>query len=213
MGVVSVDLDNVLFDTCDALLKEIHKRIGRLFTVGDITNYLIHESLGIDAKTVYDSFNSIMTRSSSFPILPFSGAEYGTQELVKLGYVLHGATSRTPEWKEPTLDLIRLYFGDVVSKVIFTSEAGVNDGTASMINGYKSRKIKEIGAEIHIEDAIHFAEEVAEAGIPVVLVDQPWNQERSKYENKSNTGMIRRTSFWREKRQWQDIPGLVRSFK
>jgi len=33
-----------------------------------------------------------------------------------------------------------------------------------------------IGAAVFIEDALHNANKMAEAGIPVLLVDTPWNQ-------------------------------------
>jgi len=43
----------------------------------------------------------------------------------------------------------------------------------------KSSVCKELGIDIFIEDAPVYAKNISEAGIPVILIDAPWNRETS----------------------------------
>ena len=41
----------------------------------------------------------------------------------------------------------------------------------------KSQRVRELGADIMVEDAPHEAEELAQAGLQVILIDRPYNRE------------------------------------
>jgi uncharacterized HAD superfamily protein len=49
----------------------------------------------------------------------------------------------------------------------------------------------ELGIEVFIDDSLHNAEDIASIGIPVYLLDAPWNQ--------GETGqLIKRVYSWKE---------------
>ncbi len=219
MGVLTLDVDGVLFDCNPAVVSEINRRLGTSFTINQVITYRIAKSLEVfdervTEELVSEIFDNLIRVERGSRLLPLEGAADGLRELLEDDDELVFVTSRDEKkWGEATKFACERSFGSVYNDIVFTGVGRSEDFTDGMINGYKSDTLKRLGCKVHVEDGLHFAEEVARSGLSVVLVDQPWNQKRSNYETYGNTGRIRRTSPWRVNRQWDDIPGLVRSFK
>jgi len=78
-------------------------------------------------------------------------------------------TGRNEGQKEKTLLWIKKYVPQI--KEIFFIRKSVRDNSKS-----KAEICKEIQADILIEDNLKYAQQVAQAGIKVLLFDYPWNQ-------------------------------------
>ena len=56
----------------------------------------------------------------------------------------------------------------------------------------KASICKELNVEIFIDDALHNAENIITAGVPVLLLDSPWNQTNTLHP------LITRVHSWKE---------------
>jgi uncharacterized protein len=117
-------------------------------------------------QRVFDFYN----HQSHYDAKPIVGSVDGISAL-KNDHTLHIITARPEQIKEKTFEWLDTYFPNVFEKVIFT-----NLFYGEGVKRKKSDVCKELGVEVFIEDAFHNAHDVANAGIPVLLLDQPWNQ-------------------------------------
>ncbi|MEM0333121.1 MAG: hypothetical protein QXX30_01505 [Candidatus Aenigmatarchaeota archaeon] len=119
-----------------------------------------------------------------FSLPPIEGAIESIYKLAEIGVFAGFLTSRTEKVKLATLAWIDKYFPDLIFEVFFDKN--------------KAQKIEELkrlfnkDSLILVEDAPHFAEEVAKNKNLVFLVDYPYNR------NISNTKNIVRVSSLKE---------------
>jgi len=99
-----------------------------------------------------------------------AGAISAIDALKKNGHVLCIVTGRS-ENNIPATELwVKEHFPNTFKGIHFGLQ--LSPGTSKQ----KSAICKENGIELMIEDGMHNARECAEAGIRVLLFDQPWNQ-------------------------------------
>lgn len=167
-----VDVDDVLIDMMTSLC-EYHNRVHDTnHKREDITSFFLGKTFRCDEAEVcrraYDFFHS----PEHERIHPVSGAYEALQVLTqKYSPVLISARPRSVMSR--TVNLIeRLYPDMFLGEHYFLG----HHHDEEYIHQSKGEICAAVGAMFMVEDALHNAHAVAAAGIPVYLINTPWNQ-------------------------------------
>lgn len=166
---------------CDDVLLSFNRHFARFHNHRYGTRRRYRELFSYDMGRVWDCEPSVITsrvvefyRSPEHTKLPPIAGAVGAIRRLARTYDLEIVTSRPIETKEAILALCGQHFPYSFQNVHFTNGFA---GAPGAMARRKSEVCLEIGAHLHIEDALSHAAEVAAAGIPVLLPDRPWNQE------------------------------------
>lgn len=172
--VVALDIDDVLVDTAAALLNDYNKKYGTSLE----KHHYYSKDVNVLGVTDYNEAADRLTRYVLSGALTQSQPLLDAIEAVRRlsgAYTFIGVTSRPPEIAAATRDWLNLHFGDRVSDVIFTHFIMAAD-SQNKTQLTKVEVCSDINATYMIEDHLHHAIPVAESGVKVFLIDQPWNQ-------------------------------------
>lgn len=97
-------------------------------------------------------------------------------ELRSDGYELHVVTGRVSAQENMTQNRIDLHFPWIFEKVHYAQ-----DHTDKVIS--KGELCQNIWARFHIDDFLRYALQVADVGIPVLLLNSPWNIDKTYETN------------------------------
>lgn len=162
--MILVDLDNILADFEPHYRALINEMTGRSARREDIVEYSYAASLGLSPKesaAVWTRFNE----SDGWSALPpISGARRFMERLRRLDKIAI-VTNRPETARDSTLAWLREHGmeHDELHVTENPSKRAFVDGL-----GWMPRLV--------VEDAPHHAEEFSAAGVPIVLVDYPWNR-------------------------------------
>ncbi|MFA5876928.1 MAG: hypothetical protein WC880_01040 [Candidatus Paceibacterota bacterium] len=169
--VLGVDLDDVLIRTGDAMASFHNATYG--------TNYLRDEVVDYNLGTVWNCApEETQRRIDEFVGTEFhhqAEAVFGAYDALKhLGktYEIAVVTGRHEGMRDNTIDWLTKNFLGLYREIHFTGHYETDPSKKRL----KSSVMTEIGADLFIDDALHFASDVASVGIPVLLLDTPWNQ-------------------------------------
>lgn len=168
--IIGVDLDDVLFNLCDSLQDWHNERFDTNFKKKDINTYFVEEVWGCTQDDVRVMIAEFYNHESHFQTLPMAGAIEAIERLSK-EHTLFVVTARPKKFEESTLKWINKHFPNMFQEVCFS-----DNPTHDLSKQKKSDICKQLGIEVFIDDAIHNAEDIADAGIPVLLLDMPWNR-------------------------------------
>ena len=178
--VIAVDLDNVIAET-DPKIREILKILSGLsLSQDDILSFEYSNALiakGVEpltARKLEEDALKIFHGEECCHVNPIQGALEGLSRLAKAGMSLVIVTSRPVTCEH----LTRIWLND--HDIFFTELLFVKEKVKYAHNW-----------SFLVEDAAHHAKAVAEMGIPVCLLDYPWNTIISH-------PLIRRAKYWRE---------------
>lgn len=169
---IACDVDDILFEFYEALAGWHNRTYGAPpLTKDSFDSYLVHEVWGGGAdegiRKVWEFY-----ASDSFRYLPLvSGAPRAIERLVEM-YELEAVTGRPHAVAPLTERMLDGHFSGQFAAVHHTDAFGIGDGV-------RRRKVdvcREIGADVVIEDYLGHAVPCAEAGMRVILFDQPWNR-------------------------------------
>ena len=179
--VVAVDLDNVICES-DPRIREVIARVsGVSLSQDEITHYAYSRALinrGVNqsrATRVVEEALGLFHEFECLNVAPVNGALEGIQTLQRRGFPVVIATSRP----------------------IFCAKKTESWLSAAKVSYRQLLFLEEKAEEAHnwaflIDDALHQAEPVCESGIPVCLLDYPWNR------TSSSCRLMRRAKDWRE---------------
>ncbi|MFA6340771.1 MAG: hypothetical protein WCX27_00820 [Candidatus Paceibacterota bacterium] len=184
--IIGFDLDCVLLDFHDALMAYHNRVYCDSFKMECPVNFAELQALwGGDAAKAENETVDFYESKEHMNARPIQGAIEGIEKLKK-GNTLYVVTVRPDVSKEKTLAWIDKNFPDTFSGVYFT-----NEFHGGGIVSTKARVSKELGIEVFVDDSLERAREISEAGIPVLLLDTPWNHEKV-------SGLITRVNSWAE---------------
>lgn len=170
--VIAVDFDDVIFD-CNGTLCQFHnERYGTNYTVSDIDSWDLANLWGVSAEEEDRRIREYVTTDFHAGAPLIEGARAGLTELKKLGYKVIFVTSRGESIQPQTEAWMKKNIEGLYDSVYYTNHFDKEHPNRVT----KADACHEIGAGVLIEDAIHHAENVAGSNIPVLLMDQPWNQ-------------------------------------
>ncbi len=168
--IIACDIDDVLVDLCSAVAAFHNERYGTSLRKEDFTSHRAWEVWGGTREEMIDKMN-IFCASREFAFLPVMEGAY--EALVRLAeqYTLVAVTGRPDELRDVTRALLDREFTGLFREVYHT-----NFFTHARVAQSKADVCREIGAEIIIEDVPDHVVSCANAGIRVLLFDQPWNR-------------------------------------
>lgn len=172
--IITIDCDDVLSETIDALLKYYNYNIKwQPIKRNDVT---FHEFDKIKKYhyTFDERFNKDMDfflhKDALHKIKPLKWAKEKILKLKEAWYKLYVVTWRWNNLKKHTLDWLDLNYSDMFDWVYFAN--------ADMPNFIpKSKFCLDLWAQFMIEDDLRFARDIASKWIKVYLLDKPWNQD------------------------------------
>lgn len=176
-----VDCGDVLLDFNGALMLWHNKKYGTSYKRSDIIGYGLED---VWKCTKDDAIKRVFEFYHCFghdTITPVSGAIDAVIKLRKK-YDLMIATSRPPVVRVATATLIKRHFGPRFDGMHFL---GHYHGAPRSIS--KGELCRDLKACRLIDDALFHAQVAEQTGIPVLLLDTPWNQG----EVPSNTTRVR----------------------
>jgi uncharacterized HAD superfamily protein len=171
--VIGVDMDDVLLDFTEHLLRFVNAKYGTNHQRKDSFNFNLEHVWKVPKEDVDRKILEFYSSKEHNEAPPFPEALDGIRELKAAGHELHLITSKPDILKDVTLRWLRTHFSDAFSDAHFMNEF---HGTGAKRT--KAEVCKLLGVEIFIDDALHNARSISATGIPVLLLDAPWNQEK-----------------------------------
>ena len=168
--LLGVDFDDVLFNCDEALVQFHNTRYGTSYSSADRSTFELQPVWNCSGEEVIarlDEFTETEFHERANAVTGAREALALLQEHYDIVIVTGRAASARPateRWLEK--NLLGLY-----REVHFADHGGT--GTARRL---KSDILRELGIGVFVEDAPHFAADVAGAGITVLLLDTPWNR-------------------------------------
>ena len=167
---IGFDFDDVLMDFCGALLPYHNTIYGTKYEMEDVKSVGLSELWNCSKEEEIKRVLNFYQSSEHWNAPPVDQAVEGVKNL-KQDHSLFIVTSKPEELREGTLEWLDKHFPQTFDGVHFTNQYHGN--------GHKRTKGEvcgEIGIETFVDDMLHNSEDVANAGIPVLLFDTPWNQ-------------------------------------
>jgi len=161
---IGVDIDGVVSDSYPVWLQELNLHYGKNITV--ITDYDMHLVFDVPSDDMNNFFVGNVERLLMMP-KPVSGAKEGIETLLREGHEVIYVTARTLEQKDITVRWL------IMNEIPHEHER-------VLFSGFKSKVdlVKQWGIEVFIEDYQVNAKAIAESGIPVLLLNATYNQDK-----------------------------------
>ena len=166
---IGFDLDDVLLDFRESLHRYHNYRFG--------TDYKRHQfrenlaemwncSMEEEIKRVFN-FYQLPEHWNSLPV---DGAVDGVKKL-RQSHNIFVITAKPEELREKTLEWLDRHFPQMFDGIHFT-----NQYHGSGLKRAKGEICRELGVEVFVDDTLDNVTDVADFGIPALLLDAPWNQ-------------------------------------
>ena len=166
--IVAIDCDDVIVGTTPAVIANYNALYG--------TNVLLSAFYGLDDSVWGTDDATAIKRVQEFHMTPEFQQMPPFKEAIEViaqladKYELHVVTGRHDFLAQATSAMLQEYFPDIFQSVEFTNY--FSDSSTS-----KASICTAMGARYLIDDHLHHANVVAQAGIDVLLFgDYPWNQ-------------------------------------
>ncbi len=164
---IGVDFDDVLADNCEELVVYYNQKFGTDFKKSQIKTFGLEDTWGCSREEAIDVCNEFYSFTEG--IAPVVGAIQGIIELAR-DHDLVMITARPETAMEYTNAWIDKHLPNVFKDKYFTNHF---KGEKKMT---KAEFCRTHNIDVLIDDAMHTAHDVSNAGVPVLLFDQPWNQ-------------------------------------
>lgn len=169
--VIGVDFDDVLFK-CNEALADFHNTLyGTSYSVGDVTTFDLSTVWNCTPEETQERFDHFFRSAFHHETEMVLGAKDALKALNET-YDIVIVTARPTESENATLEWLSKHFLGLYREIHFTNQFHKDRS----LHRLKSSILKDVGAVVFIEDALHHAEDASKLGIPVFLFDAPWNQ-------------------------------------
>jgi uncharacterized HAD superfamily protein len=190
-----VDFDDVCVEFMLPMFDFHNKYYGTSCTYEQITTFELEKlfECGMDEKLrrIMEFYLSLEHES----VTPVAGACEAMRDLCAT-YDLYMITARPGRVRPQTQKLLDKHFPGIFSDLHFTDHYFITDPSKRIS---KASICESLGATAFIDDAFHNAAEVARSGIPVYMLDKPWNR------GKEHSGVTRVHS-------WQEILAHIKNY-
>jgi uncharacterized HAD superfamily protein len=171
--IIGVDLDEVLADLLAQFLKFYNAKHNTHFERNQFLSYRWWETIGGTHKEAIDEYYEFWASAYPKDIEPVAGSVEAIKALCA-NHTLFLITSRQHVFRSGTEEWLNSHFPNQFSKIFFTNH-NAKEGRAQS----KAEICRVHGVQLLIEDDIDHATECAAEGIPVLLLDAPWNRKPS----------------------------------
>lgn len=175
--IIGIDLDEVLSETVDGVLKFHNYQINGIPAhKEDISDYYIFniEKYNLNKEDAIKYFRVFLDEwQRSEDIFPVKWAKEWLERLRQDGWKIIIVTARRIEIKEFTVHRLNQHFLWLWDEILFANHFSENEIS-------KSELCKQHGIHNMVEDNLDYAIDLANAGIKTYLLDKPWNQKYVK---------------------------------
>ncbi len=181
---IGIDLDDVLADSLPHYLRAFNRRFGLDVELADGAWRIADRFPQILRQEADDFFTELIEGGFFSSRSLIHHAKEAVETLADDGHNLYIITGRTPRDERTTMDWltrvgVRSYFEAVVHR------------TRDPVERHKADVASGLALSLFIEDELTVALTVADAAIPVLLFNRPWNQGPLP-------GNVRRIESWHE---------------
>jgi uncharacterized HAD superfamily protein len=176
---IGLDFDDTLMHTREALVSLLNKIHSTSFSPDDCTDYYLSDHWSLTEEQFNTMFNAHEELIHTQP--PLDGLLETLQTWAPMA-TFHVVTGRPDCWLPSAIKWLERH------------EIQIGEIVAAKAAGGKGVASKKLGIDFFIEDHGTFAREIADAGIPVFLLDRPYNRNLTH-------PLIQRVTDWREIRQ------------
>ena len=169
---IGIDFDDILIEFNASIHAYYNKKLGTSIQKKDVFTYDMHRVWSCEPEEAGRRVFEFCETPEHHAAIPVDGSIEGIDELGKK-HKLHLITSRSPAIEDLTLRWLQKHFSDKFAGIHFTGQFFGEKSTMRT----KIDVCKELGIDLMIEDSASQAKALAGAGIPVILLDMPWNQE------------------------------------
>ncbi len=169
--ILGVDLDDVVIDCNAALCRWHNQRYGTSYERKDIVSYELAKIWRCTPEESIERCLRFYHTDEHHTAASVQGAIAGLQELRKQN-TLVAVTSRPESVRDLTLAWLRKQGAEVFDAMHFLGH--YHEPVEKRIS--KAEVCKQVGVALFIEDSFAHATAIACVGIPVLLLDSPWNQ-------------------------------------
>ncbi len=168
--IVAIDIDEVLADFLSAYLRFCNARSRTSFTREQFRSYRFEDVLGGTREDMLALTHEFHDGGHLLSIPPLPAAQEGIARLAR-SHELIVVTSRPHAIERETREWIERHFPGVFSAVHLTNEFS-SDGPRTT----KALVCLAHGAKLIVDDNLDYAAQCAQAGVPALLLDAPWNR-------------------------------------
>lgn len=165
---IGIDLDDVVFEFVNELLKHFEEKYRKKISYEEIISYHFYNILGISKedfeKLFFNHFDKEKMENLDLCELAYESVNNLSKE-----HDIFFITSRVR--KEGTLESLKKHFNHINFKLHFSSNP-----YAGTLGKNKGEICKELEIDFMIEDSKEHAEICAKQGIKTFLLDKPWNR-------------------------------------
>jgi len=172
--VITIDCDEVLANTIDAVLEHHHYQVKwEILTREQITNYHLHEmkSLYMTQKEDKNYFDGFLRKKASIDVIqPVVWAREKLQALKDAGHTLYVVTWRSDELQHNTYAWVDKHYPSLFDDIVFANTHKYNQKKKSDI-------CHDLQSILMVEDFLFYARDVWQSWIKTYLLDRPRNKE------------------------------------
>lgn len=187
MKRVGVDLDDIVANFNQAFIPYMNRILGTNVTYETHRSFFFPDVYGVPMTEMHVYLTDFCHKGGHNSIRLIPGAFAGLKLLEKR-YELHLITSRCESLADITCDWLSAHGVNVFTDYHFTNSASLLHPEKRRL---KSEVCKQLGVVALFEDALHNANDVASAGIPVIMPSRPWNEGGNVHQ------LVHRTSGWK----------------
>jgi len=170
---IGLDLDEVVAEFFDEVIKFYHKKTGELHKKENMKSYNFWELWDISREEAVNLIEDFHENHNVDTITPVEKAIESVNHLLTKNKITI-ITARPSKFKHKVESWLNKHFPEANLEVIYAS--GFHG------NQYKTKPqiCKDINVDLIIEDSLQTAKECATKGIKVILFDKPWNQSQEQ---------------------------------
>ncbi|MFZ2907693.1 MAG: hypothetical protein WA014_00915 [Minisyncoccia bacterium] len=169
--IIGIDLDDVIIRTYEGFCIWHNAMYGTSFHWRDIKEYHLENLFDCSRAEIAARCLSFFGSQTHADLQPVSGAVSALSALSRENRLIV-ITSRPERVRNPTLALMKRHV-PFLTEVHFLGH--YHDQESSSLRT-KGEVCKDHNIDVFVDDALHHVESVTQQGIPVFVLDAPWNQ-------------------------------------
>jgi len=171
--LIAVDLDGVVINLADPLVRFHNKTYGTKLTAKDLTHYDLYRAFGCTKEEEMRRINEFYDSKYFMEAEPYPEVVETVGRLKEDGNNMISVTSRPERISSLTRVQVRKHAPDMFSNIYYTGDKFHDKGSHF---GSKAVACKALKVDVLFEDSVEFAIECAKIIPAVYLIDRPWNR-------------------------------------
>lgn len=188
---IYVDIDDVLSATIESLIDLLAATHDRRVEVEEVRHFNLELSFGLAEHEIRAFMDHAHRDDVIESIAPTSGAAEILEEWGGAGHEIRLVTGRPPSTNAASRRWLEQH--GIAYRSLHHLDKWKRPGwNASGLPALRFEQIPEIGFDLAVEDSLETAVQLIEDfGIPVVLMDRPWNRDLARVSRKARAGLFR----------------------